>query len=137
MCKEEKAIEEFYIVTVKASGEQFHHSRCKGCNAKACLAWRKRNRDGYNKSARLWRIKKKYNIDKDTYARMLSNGCEVCGGFDALAVDHDHGCCPGEETCGKCVRGMLCKRHNWAMGNLNDSSDEARALAEYIDRTRG
>jgi hypothetical protein len=29
-------------------------------------------------------------------------------------VDHDHGCCPGKRSCGKCVQGIACNGCNWA-----------------------
>jgi hypothetical protein len=29
-----------------------------------------------------------------------------------LSVDHNHACCPGSRSCGKCVRGLLCTYHN-------------------------
>ena len=32
------------------------------------------------------------------------------------AIDHNHGCCPGKGSCGKCVRGILCRRHNLGLG---------------------
>ena len=27
-------------------------------------------------------------------------------------IDHDHRCCPGSESCGKCIRGILCSSCN-------------------------
>jgi hypothetical protein len=130
VCKKIKSLEEFYPQGKYFSGP------CKSCNTKRTAAWREKNRERHNENVRLWTIKKKYGIDPDTYRAMLKKGCEVCGGYDQLAVDHDHNCCPGKITCGLCVRGLLCKRHNWAMSNLNDSAEEARLLADYIERTR-
>lgn len=35
----------------------------------------------------------------------------------SLAIDHDHKCCPGIKSCGKCLRGILCSRHNIMLGD--------------------
>jgi hypothetical protein len=52
------------------------------------------------------------------YGAMLEaqgGGCAICGRKDsgnprttALHVDHDHMCCPGQRSCGKCIQGILC-----------------------------
>lgn len=51
-----------------------------------------------------------------------------------LAVDHDHACCPGHYSCGKCVRGLLCQDCNIAAGKLRDDPDVMLALAFYVLR---
>lgn|SRR5208337_3958958 len=33
-----------------------------------------------------------------------------------LSLDHDHTCCPGDKSCGKCARGLLCTRCNFMVG---------------------
>lgn len=51
-------------------------------------------------------------------------GCAVCGrpGLKRkLSVDHDHACCPGPTSCGKCVRGLACRVCNDFIGYLRDS----------------
>lgn len=64
-----------------------------------------------------------------------SPACAACGGTGArLSIDHDHNHCPGERGCEHCVRGYLCQPCNTAEGLLR-TSDRARALADYIDRT--
>lgn len=35
-----------------------------------------------------------------------------------LCWDHDHRCCPGYMTCGKCVRGLLCVGCNKILGHF-------------------
>lgn len=131
-CGEVKPVGDFYLTNKGRTPA----SICKPCNAIVHKRWGDKNRLRRNEIARYSQIKKKYGIDAATYKMMYANGCEVCGGFDGLAVDHDHNCCPGKITCGKCVRGVLCRRHNWAMANVNDNADEARKLAEYINKTR-
>ena len=62
--------------------------------------------------------------------------CAMCGETSPgrnLSVDHDHACCPGNKSCGACVRGLLCVRCNTALGVL----ESARTLdlgATYLSR---
>jgi hypothetical protein len=37
-----------------------------------------------------------------------------------LHVDHDHACCPGPKSCGKCVRFLLCDKCNVGLGSFSD-----------------
>lgn len=62
--------------------------------------------------------------------------CAACGqpprpGRD-LSVDHDHGCCPGQSSCGKCVRGLLCHRCNSFLGHVQDQSEIVAAMIKYL-----
>jgi len=47
-------------------------------------------------------------------------------------VDHDHACCPGFGSCGKCVRGLLCRGCNTALGNFRDDPDVLLAALSYL-----
>ena len=83
---------------------------------------------------------KKYNLTEQRFNEMLENQrfcCAVCG--DAFTddklprIDHDHNCCPGEKSCGNCVRGLLCNNCNVAIGMIRDNPDRARKLAKYLE----
>lgn len=50
----------------------------------------------------------------------------------SAVVDHDHSCCPGDHSCGKCIRGLLCKPCNAGIGMLQDSVDKAVRAALYL-----
>lgn len=82
-------------------------------------------------------------------ARCLSQdpACEICGTNllikirershgqpkVLLVVDHDHSCCPvGTHSCGRCVRGLICRDCNTAAGLLADQPERAHALGEYL-----
>lgn len=50
------------------------------------------------------------------------------------AIDHDHTCCPGAQSCGLCVRGILCTRCNVGIGMLKDDVDIVRAAVAYLEK---
>lgn len=61
--------------------------------------------------------------------------CRICGTADHPAMDHDHACCPGGNgvKCGKCVRGLLCRNCNIALGRLEDSRGRLLQAVAYLD----
>lgn len=83
---------------------------------------------------------KRYNLTGAGYNCMLSDQnyvCAICSkppGKRALAVDHDHQCCDGSYSCGKCIRGLLCTGCNTRLGFL-EANDGWLALAvAYVAR---
>lgn len=79
------------------------------------------------------------SVDYDDLLAQQGGGCAVCGataadqGGKALAVDHDHSCCPGVGSCGKCIRGILCDACNTTLGQLNDDPERLRQLLAYLE----
>lgn len=82
----------------------------------------------------------RFKLTRTSYEAMLArqNGaCAFCSKphteDDPLRVDHDHSCCPGRGSCGKCVRWLLCNGCNTGLGNFQE--DEAALLAA-VERLR-
>lgn len=51
-----------------------------------------------------------------------------------LCVDHDHSCCPGVKSCGKCIRGLVCHSCNVSMGHFQDSPTVLQAAIDYLNK---
>ena len=76
----------------------------------------------------------RYRMDRIEYLALLesqNNQCLICQGSDPDAIDHDQKCCSGRQTCGKCVRGILCRTCNAAMGRLEKHLDR---LNSYLGK---
>ena len=58
--------------------------------------------------------------------------CQGCGATARLSIDHDHACCKGKTSCGKCVRGILCISCNATLGHAKDDMDRLKGLIEYL-----
>lgn len=89
------------------------------------------------------RLQALYKMSIEDYEEMLTDqggGCAICGKSPSpkkrLNVDHDHACCPGEVTCGKCVRGLLCTPCNVFLGYF-ENKDTMSKMKAYVRRTRG
>ena len=84
---------------------------------------------------------RRYGLDQDGYEALLAAQCHVCALCDepfaddnVACVDHDHSCCPGAPSCGRCVRGLICHRCNKAIGLLEDDLDLFERAVEYLKR---
>lgn len=132
-CDTHKPYSEFHKASQRADG---YNSRCKECQ----YAYNKQRYDKDPEAFKLKRIKARYGIEPEQYYELVKNGCEVCGSHKLLHIDHDHSCCGYTEgsrdviTCGKCIRGVLCKDCNTAEGLLHSNPDITRKLAEYMEK---
>lgn len=59
------------------------------------------------------------------------------GAIIMLAVDHDHACCPGRESCGECVRALLCTDCNTAMGLMAENVIRMQRMIDYVTKYNG
>lgn len=48
------------------------------------------------------------------------------------SVDHDHACCKGNTSCGRCVRSILHRRCNTVLGWYHDDPQVFANLATYL-----
>jgi len=93
----------------------------------------------------LWKL---YRITPDKYNELLVRQnyvCAICKESERavnpitkqpkrLQVDHNHKCCPGRTSCGKCVRGLVCRICNEALVKADSSKNWIENLQTYIGR---
>lgn len=76
-----------------------------------------------------------YRLTCIQLSAILQMPCQICGDNpESKHVDHDHSCCPGQQSCGLCIRGVLCGGCNRGIGFFSDSPDRLRAAALYLER---
>ena len=132
-CKESKALESFHNLKKSKDGKQ---AECKACQ-KARMSTPEMIEK--RKDAAWRNCLKRFNLTEEQYDEMFKRQlglCAIChkpetGGI-RLAVDHDHACCNSDSSCGKCVRGLLCKRCNMGIGLLGDNFDTIMNAALYV-----
>lgn len=112
-----------------ACGERFHPDRMTGPRCKPCAS----------RLAHAKRVADVYSITPEQYAALLAHqggSCYVCRRVPRskrLAVDHDHSCCPGPTSCGRCVRGLLCRSCNRdVLGHLKDDPAALQRAIDYL-----
>lgn len=88
-----------------------------------------------------------YRITPEEYAAMLDQQqgrCAICrtgtppssskygNTYYPFAIDHDHDCCPGATSCGRCIRGLLCGKCNSGLGLFRDESNLLSSAIDYL-----
>ena len=153
-CGVEKAANDFYKNRENLDGLTGY---CKACETKrrdekdpdwrkkllqATKKYRKENFLGSREKG----LKRRFKITLEDFDRMLSaqnNACLGCGVANPenkrrfWHVDHDHACCDQKDsTCGKCLRGILCRGCNMALGGVKDNVETLRNLAVYLENSK-
>ena len=84
---------------------------------------------------------RKYGMTMDDYMDMeeeQNKVCKICGEPEKhkkrLSVDHDHVCCSGPTSCGKCIRGLLCSTCNKVLGQVKDNPKTLQAMINYLQK---
>jgi hypothetical protein len=110
---------------------------CKKCGSIAASEWRRKlsPADRVERGKRSM-LKHYYGISLEEFVAMSAaqgDACGACGGNEALCVDHDHSCCPGVRSCGKCIRGLLCGKCNHGLGNFNDNQVFLQGAIDFLE----
>lgn len=63
--------------------------------------------------------------------------CAICGEVQdketSFFIDHDHTHCPGQFSCGNCIRGLLCRKCNTGLGMFRDNPDFLQSAINYLE----
>jgi hypothetical protein len=137
-----------------------HHPWCFECkrakDREYSAVYRERHPEQHRRSARRYARKPearsrsgaahlllKYGLTREAFAAKLAaqgGKCPLCPPDapepSSWDVDHDHGCCSSTQTCGGCLRDILCRQHNMALGGFDDDPVQLRAAADYIESHR-
>lgn len=73
--------------------------------------------------------------DYDAILEIQGGNCALCRQPPRdrwLVVDHDHNCCPGKQSCGRCVRGLLHHECNMWVGAYEKMQTDPKDLARYV-----
>jgi hypothetical protein len=123
---------------------------CKGCGSTSrktphpgprCATCHRDRRKGVSEARRLTYVARQYGLTPEQYQALLAHCrtndkgqalCMMCNRIRARAVDHDHSCCSGKTSCGKCVRGLLCTRCNVFLGHSRDDTAVAYSMIDYL-----
>ena len=133
-CQESLPIESFN------KAKNGRRARCKTCQQLDYRDYVSKNREKVNARRREYNSLRRWNMSASQVEAILAAAdysCEACGcprsEAKALVLDHDHSCCPGEHTCGKCIRGVLCWHCNIALGYLKDDPKRIKGLLTYAE----
>jgi hypothetical protein len=121
--------------------------QCPACRGKKYRSGElgKENKQKNLVAANKYKMKKYYGMTYEEFDAKLEkqdNKCLICGlhkdeQTKRMSVDHDHSCCPGKETCGKCIRGVLCSTCNLALGGFKDNKVLLQRAIDYIESFGG
>ena len=143
-CKKNKPLSEYYLDNRKWRKNGSVRSTCKKCDIIISMEYAKRHPEYTAYRQRYTRLHH-YGITPMQFDELLkrqNNKCASCGTnnpggiYKQWHVDHDHLCCSGKNSCGKCIRGLLCMACNTALGLMQDNPINIEKLANYVRRKK-
>ncbi|WP_369916164.1 endonuclease domain-containing protein [Plantactinospora sp. KBS50] len=89
----------------------------------------------------------RHRITAERYRELLraqGAGCGICDGPASrgsmgvvpLSIDHDHLWCPGRDSCGRCVRDLLCSGCNGFLGLVELHGNQMQLTRRWIEAAR-
>lgn len=135
---------------------------CRDCARAWKRAYRARTRERQQEINLRQNLRSKYGISPEQYQALGEEQdwrCAICllhvselpsGGARGrprldgtkpatvrpLVVDHDHACCSGSRSCGRCIRGLICASCNAGLGMFRDDVGTLLRAAHYVDAIR-
>lgn len=136
-CREQKPVADFSTNGLSRAGKSTYRSLCKTCSNAKLKDFHKANPG----KRRQYVLAKNFQMTPNTFEaifNMQGRKCAVCRCSEPTGhgwtVDHDHACCPGEKSCGKCVRGILCMNCNNMLGCARDQVSVLQAGVAYLEK---
>lgn len=137
-CNKIKDINEFGFRSAEKDGYNYY---CKSCHNEKARIYRKIHPEETRKCVENYRklnpekvkdsqLRIKYGISLDKLNELIydqGGKCFLCKvefskkWDERPAIDHDHSCCSGAKTCGKCIRKILCIRCNAWLGRFENN----------------
>ncbi len=128
---------EIVVPCMNAGTDRAHVARPApygGPRSRRCATCERAFKKAARARAKAARVERVYSLTAEQYDAILeSQGgrCYICrratGRTKRLACDHDHSCCSGPTSCGKCIRALLCGPCNQTLGRWNSPEILARA----------
>jgi hypothetical protein len=138
-CKNDLPLSAFRI---KNAERGTYQSYCIECNKEKNREHYQQNKDRYKQKARAYELKNgggvtiRHNLPVGKLEELLEKHdgmCWICKERPATVVDHDHSCCKTNQgSCGRCVRGVLCKQCNTGLGKLGDDINGLKKALDYL-----
>jgi len=115
------------------------------CNSHNRYDWAKRNPERHRKNKRNG-VLRRHHTDEDWFDstligqdfRCANPACRSAepGGRGEWHIDHDHRCCPGTFSCGRCLLGLLCHKCNFGSGYFDDDPEKLIVVEHYPDQVQ-